>query len=319
MKIIIPGGSGQIGQVLARAFLKDGHEVVILARGASGTKVGRVVEWDGRTAGRWTRELEGADVVINLAGYSVDCRYNEANRKRIMDSRVDSTRILGETIPRATNPPAVWLNASTATIYRHALDRDMDEIDGELGGGEPGAPDTWRFSISVAKAWEETFFAADTPRTRKVALRSAMTMSPDRGGVFDVLLRLTRMGLGGTIGSGNQYVSWIHDRDFVRAVKFLIERADLEGCINVCSPNPLSNREFMAAIRKAWGMPVGLPAMEWMIEVGTFVMRTESELVLKSRRVVPRILMEAGFTFEFPHWPDAVRNLCERVRAGEGR
>ncbi len=308
MRIVIPGGSGQVGNILARHFHGQGHSVTVLSRTVVEAPW-RVVLWDGRTRGAWVDELEGCDVCINLAGRSVNCRYSAANRKEIYDSRVMSTRLLNEVIGLLEAPPAAWLNASTATIYRHALDRPMDEATGELGGGEPGAPDTWRFSIDVTKGWEEAFFATATPRTRKIALRSAMTFSPDRGGVFDVLLSLVRHGLAGTIGSGTQYVSWIHEFDFVR-----VTDASFTGVVNLAAPNPLPNREFMRVLREAWGTGVGLPAAEWMIEVGTWAMRTESELVLKSRRVVPMRLLEAGFLFEFPEWPAAARDLVARWR-----
>ncbi len=212
------------------------------------------------------------------------------------------------------HPPRLWLNASTATIYRHALDRPMDEATGEYGGNEPGTPDTWNFSIAVAKGWEEAFFSTATPRTRKVAIRSAMTFSPDPGGVFDVFLALVRYGLGGTQGNGNQFVSWVHDVDFIHAVEFLITRDDFSGPVNLASPNPVPNREFMRTLRDVWRTPLGLPAAGWMIEVGTFLMRTESELVLKSRRVIPGRLLAAGFTFDYPEWPAAANDLVTRWR-----
>jgi uncharacterized protein len=314
MKIVIPGGTGQVGQLLARHFHAQGHAVTILSRSAH-TAPWRVVTWDGLTPGPWVDELEHSDVCINLAGRSVDCRYNQTNRRAIFDSRVQSTNILNQVIASLNNPPAVWLNASTATIYRHSLDRPMDEATGELGGNEPGAPDTWNFSIQVAKAWEEAFFSTPTPRTRKVALRSAMTFSPDPGGVFDVFLSLVRHGLGGTNGPGNQFVSWIHDADFIRAIELLIATQDFAGVVNLASPNPLPNRDFIRAIRAAWGTRIGLPTASWMIEIGTFLMRTESELILKSRQVIPGRLLAAGFQFTFPHWPEAARNLVSRWRA----
>jgi uncharacterized protein (TIGR01777 family) len=195
----------------------------------------------------------------------------------------------------------------------------MDEFTGELGGNEPGAPATWNFSIRVAKAWEEAFFATATPRTRKVAIRSAMTFSPDCGGVFDVLLGLVRRGLGGPQGSGAQFVSWIHETDFARAVDFLMARDDLSGTVNVSSPNPVRNREFMAALREAWGTRIGMPVPEWMLEIGTFLMRTESELVLKSRRVIPARLLAAGFDFNYPEWQAAASELVARWRTGPNR
>jgi uncharacterized protein len=317
MRIVIPGGSGQVGQILARHFHGQGHAVTVLSRRAATGRApipGRVVVWDGVAAGDWVAELEGCDVCINLTGRSVNCRYNAANRREILDSRVVSTRLLGEVIAGLERPPAVWLNSSTATIYRHALDRAMDEFTGELGGGEVGAPETWRFSIEVAKAWEAAFFGTATPRTRKVALRSAMTFSPDAGGVFDVFLGLVRVGLGGTQAQGTQYVSWIHEMDFIRAVELLIGDQRLSGAVNLAAPNPLPNREFMRAMREAWGIGFGLPAAEWMIEVGTWAMRTESELVLKSRRVVPGRLLEVGFEFEYAEWPVAARELVGRWR-----
>ncbi len=314
MKIVIPGGSGQVGTVLARAFHREGHNVVVLTRQPRPAPW-RSVAWDAASLGPWTAELEGADAVINLAGRSVNCRYTPENRRQILESRVDSTRVLGEAIARAGDPPRVWLQASTATIYAHRLDAPNDESTGIIGGAEPGAPDTWRFSTEVATAWERALDQADMPRTRRVKLRSAMVMSPDRGGIFDTLLGLVRRGLGGRSGSGRQYVSWIHDADFIRAIRWLMEHDEVDGAVNLASPNPLPNAEFMRTLRRAWGARIGLPAAEWMLEVGAVLMRTESELILKSRRVVPGRLLEAGFTFQHPHWAGAARDLCARWRA----
>lgn len=314
MKIAIPGGTGQVGTLLARAFHREGHEVVVLAR-ALKPAPWRVVEWNPAAADGWASELDGADVVVNLAGRSVNCRYTKANRRQILDSRVASVRAVGEAIARAKRPPAVWLQASTATIYAHTYDRPNDEASGILGGSEPGVPETWRFSIDVATAWEQALDDAPVYGTRKVKLRSAMVMSPDAGGIFDTLLKLVRRGLGGTAGDGRQYMSWIHEIDFVGAVRFLIER-NLEGAVNVASPNPLPNREFMAILRRQWGTPIGLPATKWMLEVGAVFLRTESELVLKSRRVVPGRLLEEGFRFTYPDWAAAAGELCSRVRRG---
>lgn len=311
MRIVIPGGSGQVGHVLARHFHAQGHDVTVLSR-VPGDCPWRTLPWDGIHRGDWVDALEGSDVCINLAGRSVNCRYNRANRAAILNSRVDSTRILGKVIASLAHPPAVWMNASTATIYRHELERPNDEITGILGGNEPGAPDTWNFSIDVARAWEAAFAETPTPRTRKVALRSAMTFSPDAGGVFDVFLSLVRRGLGGTVGSGRQYVSWIHDTDYIAATEFLIARDSLDGAVNLASPNPLPNRDFQRILREAWGARLGLPTTEWMVEIGTFFMRTESELVLKSRRVIPACLLDAGFNFQFPTWPEAAHNLVSR-------
>jgi uncharacterized protein (TIGR01777 family) len=314
MRIVLPGGSGQVGSILARHFHGQGHDVTVLTR-APAPSLWRTLPWDGATVGPWVDALDGSDLCINLAGRSVNCRYNAANRAEIMNSRVDSTRIVGKVIASLAHPPALWMNASTATFYRHALDRPQDEFTGDAGGNEPGAPEQWNFSIDVAKAWETAFYETSTPRTRKIALRSAMTFSPDPGGVFDVLLSLVRRGLGGTVASGKQYVSWIHDADYIRATEFLIAHTEIDGPVNLCSPNPLPNRDFQRALREACGTRIGLPSAEWMIEIGTWVMRTESELVLKSRRAVPTRLLQSGFDFTFPDWPAAARDLVARWRA----
>ena len=313
MKIVIPGGSGQVGTILARAFHQAEHEVIILSRKPT-TAPWRVVEWDAESPGSWTTELERADAVINLAGRSVNCRYNAKNRRLIKESRVKSTRILAEAIARTSHPPRVWLQSGTATIYAHRYDAPNDEATGILGGSEPNSPDTWRFSIDVATSWEQALNESTTPNTRKVMLRSAMVMSPDRGGVFDTLLTLVRYGLGGRAGDGRQYVSWIHDQDFIRAIEWLIEHEEVEEPVNLAAPNPLPNSEFMRTLRSAWGSPFGLPATEWMLEIGAAFLRTETELILKSRRVVPGRLLQAGFVFQFPSWAEAARDLCNRWR-----
>jgi uncharacterized protein (TIGR01777 family) len=313
MKIVIPGGTGQVGTILARAFREGGHEVVVLSRRPVSAPW-RVEAWDARELGGWAAEFEGADAVINLAGRSVNCRYDEAHRREIMESRVESARVVGEAIARAARPPRVWLQMSTATIYAHRFDAPNDEAAGVIGGAEPDAPDTWRFSIDVAQAWERAANESATPRTRKVLMRAAVVMSPDRGGVFDTLLALVRRGLGGRAGDGRQYVSWIHEADFVRAVRWLIDRDDLSGAINLAAPRPLPNADFMRELREAWGARFGLPAAEWMLAVGALFLRTETELILKSRRVVPARLLASGFAFDFPAWQDAARDLCLRWR-----
>jgi uncharacterized protein (TIGR01777 family) len=313
MKIVIPGGSGQCGGILARAMSAAGHDVVVLSRQPIQQRW-RVVSWDGETLGPWAAEFEGADAVINLAGRSVNCRYTTANRREIMESRLRSTRIIGKAVAQAANPPRVWLQASTATIYAHRYDAPNDEATGVLGGLEPNAPDTWRFSIDVAKSWERAAIETPTPRTRQVFLRSAMVMSLDRGCVFDILLGLVRYGLGGMTGDGRQYMSWIHERDYVAAVTWLIDHAEFEGAVNLASPNPLPNAEFMRTLRAEWGTSWGLPAREWMLEIAAFFLRTESELMLKSRRVIPRRLLQSGFDFEFPTWAEAAADLCRAWR-----
>lgn len=312
MKIVLPGGSGQVGTVLARAFSRDGHEPVVLSRQRNADTPWRTLPWDAATLGDWVDELEGADAVINLAGRSVDCRYHERNRRAIMDSRVHSTRVVGQAIAGLARPPRVWLQSSTATIYAHRYDAANDELNGILGGSEPGLPDTWRFSIDVATAWEREVDDAPESPTRKVKMRSAMIMSPDRGGIFDTLVGLVRKGLGGRAGDGRQYVSWIHEHDFIRAIYWLLDHDDMDGAVNLASPNPLPYDAFMKGLRDATGAKIGLPASKWMLEIGAFFMRTETELVLKSRRVVPGRLTGSGFTFDYPNWPDAAEELVRR-------
>lgn len=314
MKIVIPGGSGQIGQVLARNFIGRGHEVVVLCRSPK-VEAGRVMAWDGRTTRGWAHEIDGADVVINLAGRTVNCRYTEQNLREMLDSRVDSTRAVGEAIAAAKSPPRVWLQMSTATIYAHRYDAPNDEATGVIGGAEPDVPAYWRRSVEIAQAWERTQEEAPTT-VRKVALRTSMMMSPDREGIFDVMLGLARRGLGGAAAGGAQFVSWIHDQDFIRAIDFLIEHDDIAGPVNLSAPGPLPYRDFMRALREAWGIGIGLPAMKWMLEIGAWLMGTDTELVLKSRRVVPGRLLASHFRFDFPEWPIAARDLVSRWRAG---
>ena len=311
MRIVLPGGTGQVGTLLARAFHADGHDVVVLSRRPARAPW-RVAAWDPRMVGPWVSELDGADVVVGLAGRNVNCRYTPENRRAIFDSRVETTRVLGQAMARCTRPPALWLQASTATIYSHRFDAPNDEVSGVIGGREVDAPMSWRFSIEVATSWERAATDNVTSATRLVLMRSAMVMSPDRGGIFAMLRRLARLGLAGSVAGGGQYVSWVHDRDFVRSLYWLIEHPGLSGVVNIASPNPLPWRDFTRALRRAVYMPIGLPATRGLLELGTWALRTESELVLKSRRVVPRRLLESGFTFEYPEWPVAVKELVAR-------
>jgi hypothetical protein len=306
-----------VGTLLARAFHRDGHDVVVLSRRPA-VQPWRVVAWNGSTPGDWQREIDDCDVVVNLAGRSVNCRYTPANRHAILQSRVSSTRVVGQAIANARRPPRVWLQASTATIYAHRDDRPNDEHTGILGGDEPNAPGSWRFSIDVARAWEHAFAEAITNGTRKIAMRSAMTLSPDRGGVFGAFLGLARHGLGGSSGDGRQFVSWVHYEDFIAAVQWLIDRHDMAGIVNIASPNPLPNAAFMRTLRQACGASLGLSSSRWMLEVGAVLMRTETELILKSRRVVPAKLLESGFRFKYVQWPDAARDLCHEWKRRHG-
>ncbi len=228
---------------------------------------------------------------------------------------MDSTHIIGEAIAKCKQPPKLWLQASTATIYAHRFDAPNDERTGILGGDEPNAPRKWTASIEIAKAWEKALFEACTPNTRKIAMRSAMTMSNDKGSVLDVLLGLAKRGLGGRFGDGKQFVSWIHESDFTSALDFLIANEAMEGAVNICSPNPITQEKFASILRNTAGRKFGLPTPNWLVEVGCLLMKTESELVLKSRRVVPTRLLGAGFEFQFPDWESACRDL---VRANLG-
>jgi uncharacterized protein len=310
-RIVLAGGSGFLGTMLAKHFAASGRDVLVLTRhprSASGDA--RQAAWDGATRGPWAALLEGADAVINLAGRSVDCRYHARNRGAIMDSRVNSTRVLGEAISRCARPPRVWLNSSTATIYKHSFDTPMDEA-GEIGATRE-AKDA--FSIEVAIAWEREFAQAVTPHTRKVALRTAMVLGAG-GGVFAVLRRLVRAGLGGRMAGGNQYVSWIHETDFCRAIDWLLESEDLDGTINVAAPNPLPNREMMRTFREVCGIPFGIPTPTWMLELGAIFLRTETELIIKSRRVVPGRLTASGFAFRLPQFRGAIQDLMSKPPA----
>jgi uncharacterized protein (TIGR01777 family) len=309
MKIVIPGGSGHVGTLLARTFHERGDEVVVLSRQPV-PNPWKTVAWDGERLGPWIAEFEGADVVINLAGRSVNCRYEPRNRREILDSRVNSTRAVGQAIGSASRPPRIWLQMSTATIYAHRYDAPHDEATGVIGGHELNLPDTWQFSVNVAKAWEQAALETSSPRTRKVLLRTAIVMSPGATGPFHLLRALVRWGLGGPAGDGRQFVSWIHGTDFVAATNWLIAHEEIEGAVNLAAPSPLPNREFMRALREAARVPVGLPATKAMIEVGAFFLRTESELILKSRRVVPGRLLDGGFDFRFPEWTQAAADLC---------
>jgi len=315
---VIPGGSGQVGSMLAGFFQERGHHVTVLTRGPY-TANWQTVHWDGINPGEWVEALEGADVVIHLSGRSVNCRATSRNKRELYDSRIGPTRLLGRVIAGMANPPRLWMNASSATIYRHALDRAMDEATGDIGGGEMiskrrRAPQKWNWTVSLVENWEAALYESATPYTRRIAMRTSLVFSPTPGNIFAVLSNLVRFGLGGAQGNGWQYVSWMHEADYARAVEFLIEHEEFEGPVNLAAPNPTPNREFMAALRDAWDMPNGLPAPAPLIALGAIFLRTEPELVLKSRRVVPGRLMDAGFEFDFPEWPEAATDLVNRWR-----
>jgi uncharacterized protein len=280
-KVILAGGTGFIGQYFEKQFKELGYDVKHISRQP------QHISWNNKAA--IIDALEDGELLINLAGKSVNCRYNEANKKEIMNSRLETTKILGESVLSCKNPPQLWINSSTATIYRHAEDRPMTEANGEIGSG---------FSVDVATNWEKTFYSFSLPKTRQIALRIAIVLGKD-GGVMTPYINLVRFGLGGIQGSGNQMFSWIHVEDLFRIVLFLNKREDLIGTFNCSAPEPVSNREFMKKMRKAMNMPIGLPSPKWLLEIGSVMIRTESELVLKSRWVLPERLEKEGYRFTF--------------------
>jgi uncharacterized protein (TIGR01777 family) len=303
--VVIFGANGFLGRYLCRHFARQGREVVAIGRHRDGwSGDGMFLEWDGRTPGPWVLALEGAGLVINLAGRSVNCRYDEANRREIMESRVAATRVIGEAIAKCELPPQVWMNAGTATWYRHAEDCAQGEWRGEPGEG---------FSVNVARKWEEAFFAAKVPgRTRKLALRIGMVLANERDTVFNVLGGLVRRGLGGRMGSGAQRMSWIHMDDFLAIVSRLEADPMADGVYNLTAPHAPTNSEMMRSYREMIGVPIGLPAATWMLRVGAFLMKTERELVLKSRWVEPRRLLDEGFSWRWPDIGPALSDLASR-------
>ena len=308
MKIVIFGANGFLGRVLSSYFVERDYEVVAIARRREGcSPLAKFVYWDGVTAGDWTSELEGATAVINLAGRTVNCRYTDRHKQEIMESRVITTRLIGEAIQQAKNRPEVWINSSTATIYEH-----REQGTGNVAHTEAEGVIGDDFSMRVAKEWERAFYEHEVP-VRKIAARTAIVLGAEKETVFDKLSGIVRLGLGGTMGSGRQMISWIHEEDFCGVMKFFIDKKDLEGSINVVAPHAETNRDFMQMLRKTWNVPFGLPATKWMLEIGTFLMRTETELVLKSRWVYPDRLLQAGYQFTFPDVPEALSDLKKRL------
>ncbi|WP_209810973.1 TIGR01777 family oxidoreductase [Ammoniphilus resinae] len=290
-KIVLAGGTGFIGTYFEKNFKEMGYVVKIISRQK------KHISWEDKAG--IVEALENAEILINLAGRSVNCRYNETNKKEILDSRVRTTTLLGESILKCKNPPKIWVNSSTATIYRHAEDRPMTEEHGEIGSG---------FSVEVAKVWEKTFFNIKLPKTRKIALRIAIVLGPD-GGVMVPYKNLTRFGLGGIQGTGNQKFSWIHVEDLFQIILFLKDREDLEGGFNCSSPGPVSNRELMQELRRVMNVPFGLPSPKWMLELGAVFIKTETELVLKSRWVLPERLEREGYVFKFGTLQDTLESI----------
>jgi uncharacterized protein (TIGR01777 family) len=301
-KLIIAAGTGFLGQVLTNHFRYKFEEIVILTRGESNTANNiKYVNWDAKTFSGWEAELEDATVLINLAGKSVDCRYTEKNKKEILLSRIQSTKILNKAVLNCKNPPKHWLNSSTSTIYRFSLDKQMDEVHGEIGND---------FSINVALSWEKSFFKTETPNTLKTALRTSIVLGKN-GGAFIPLKTLAKFGFGGKQGNGNQFISWIHEEDFANAIDFIIQK-EMTGVINIVSPEPIPNSDFMQKLRKAIGFRFGFPINVFLMKIGSFIIRTETELVLKSRNVIPKRLLENGFKFKFGNIDNAFQNLLNK-------
>lgn len=315
-KIIIAGGSGFIGEEMIRYFGKD-NDICILTRQVNSginnrnhyqslrpEELNRVswVQWDGITTSEWVKELDGADLLINLSGKSVNCRYTEKNKQEILTSRINPVNTLGKAIALCKRPPACWINASSATIYRHATDRAQDEYNGEFHDG---------FSVDVCRQWEKAFYDQPTPHTRKIALRMAITLGS--GGVLIPYFNLLKFGLGGRQGSGKQMYSWVHIEDTCRMIEWLYEHPELEGTFNCSSPFPVTNKIFMQTLRKLTGHRFGLPAYEWMLKAGAVLIGTEIELVLKSRWVLPTRIKETGFSFRHPFLEEALEDLVRNI------
>ena len=299
-KIVLAGGNGYLGTVLARYYKDLADEVIILARKqAPAIDNVRTVVWDGKTENGWTVQLINADMLINLCGKNVNCRYNKKNRAEIISSRVVPTKLLGDVIHKMVDPPKLWINITSATIYRHAEDHPQDETTGEIGYG---------FSIDVCNAWETTFFKCETPHTRKIALRLGIALGRN-GSVFPRLLNLVKMGMGGKQGDGQQYLAWVHEHDVARSTQFLLDHPEMEGIYNCAAPYGEKNADFMRHIREAYGMPIGLPAPQWLLAIGAFVIGTEPELILKSRWVKPQRLLDAGFNFQYEKAEHAIHDI----------
>ncbi|WP_299315086.1 TIGR01777 family oxidoreductase [uncultured Aquimarina sp.] len=299
-KLIIAAGTGFLGNVLVEHFKNKAETIVILTRSKNKSIENiKYVHWDAKTLGVWKQELDDADVLINMTGKSVDCRYHQKNKDLILSSRVDSTAVLGEAVLACKNPPKVWLNSSTATIYRHSLDKEMDEVNGEIGTG---------FSVNVATNWESVFFSHQTPKTRKVALRTSIVLGKN-GGALQPILNLVKIGFGGKQGKGNQKFSWIHEDDFARSLEFIIENSEIQGPINIVAPKPTDNNGLMKTLRNATKTPFGIPLPKPLLEIGARIIKTETELILKSRNVIPKKLQDSGFRFKHPNLTKALIDL----------
>ena len=298
-RIVIAGGSGFIGKAISNHYLTNGYEVVVLTRGETQQKDSiNYQQWDGKTIGDWAPFIDGAELVVNLTGKSVNCRYTDENKSLILSSRVNATKVIGAVIQRTNNPPKLWINSSTATIYDYSLTKPMTEDDGDIGND---------FSMSVAQAWEDELFNAETPKTRKVALRISLVLGKNEG-VLPVLTKLTKLGLGGYHGNGKQKFAWIHIEDVLGIVDYLRDN-EIEGAINCTTDTIINNKQFMQALRKSLGISFGLPTPTFALKLGAIIMGTESELILKSRFVKPQRLLDKGYRFKFTDINNALEDL----------
>ncbi|MCZ4224321.1 TIGR01777 family oxidoreductase [Pedobacter rhodius] len=299
-KIILAGGNGYLGSVLAKHFSSIADEIIILARKARADEGNiKSLVWDGKTEDRWVENIGDADLWVNLCGKNVNCRYTKKNKEEIINSRVLPTKLLNNILERLDNPPKLFINITSATIYRHAEDKPQDELTGAVGYG---------FSIDVCQIWEKTFFETTNPKTRKIALRMGIVMGRNDG-AFPRLLNLVKVGMGGKQGDGEQYVSWIHEQDAAQSIEWLTDHTEIEGAVNCTAPNAVKNTEMMKILRTAYGMPFGLPAPAWLLEIGAKIIGTETELILKSRWVKPAILLDSGFKFQYGQMEEAFHDI----------
>ncbi|UZR94852.1 TIGR01777 family oxidoreductase [Chondrinema litorale] len=295
-KIVIAGGSGFLGKALVAYFRDKGIETIVLSRKPEASQI----YWDGKSIGDWVDVLEGSDALINLSGKSVDCRYNQSNRDKILSSRIESTKVLNIAMSQCKNPPKVWLNSSSATIYIHSENEIMTEQNGIIGDD---------FSMNICKRWESEFFNKSIGQVRKVALRTSIVLG-ENGGAFPKMKWLSQLGMGGKQGNGKQYMSWIHIKDFCKAVDFIIQNENMEGEINITSPEPVKNDLFTEGLRRSLNMPIGFSQSRFLLELGSVIIGTETELLLKSRKVYPEKLIENGFVFDYGLLAKAFENLC---------
>ena len=290
-QIVIAGGTGFVGKYLTKQFGNLGYQVIIISRQKEN------IQWNDTTG--IINALENSEMLINLAGKSVDCRYNEKNKTEILKSRTETTKALGEAILKCNKPPELWINSSTATIYRHAEDRPMTESKGEIGKG---------FSVDVATSWEKSLFSFQLPNTRQVALRMAIVLGKE-GGVMKPFINLVRFGLGGIQGNGKQMFSWIHIEDLFSIILFFQSHKELKGVFNCSAPNPIDNKTLMKTFRQVMRVKIGLPSPAWLLEIGAVIIKTETELILKSRWVIPEKLLESGYAFKYPTLEAALKNI----------